>query len=179
MPINTSVSGGGSTPAMSGATAGASGAAGMVPAPAAGQQNSVLTGAGTWVAPEFGFVSLAYQTLTAGSTAYVDVPNTSMVLSAGTWQIAYAVTGDHSTSTTFTVAQVIVRSADNSVTLEGSQSTRPGSNTSALPLVKIFNVTVATQTTYKMSISNGDTSGAFSILNSALHRSTLTWTKLS
>jgi hypothetical protein len=179
MPINTGIGGGGSTPAMIGATAGASGAAGMVPAPAAGQQNNKLTGAGTWMAPEFGFVSLANQALTAGSTAYVDVPNTNMVLSVGTWQIAYAVTSDHSTSTTFTVAQVIVRSADNSVTLEGSQSTRPGTNTSALVLVKIFNVVVATPTTYKMSVSNGDTSGSFSILNTALHRSTLTWTKLS
>jgi hypothetical protein len=40
-------------------------------------------------------------------------------------------------------------------------------------------VTVATPTTYKLSISNGDTSGFFTIVNTAINRSTLTWTKLS
>jgi hypothetical protein len=179
MPINTGIGGGGSATVMSGASAGSAGTSGAVPAPSAGQQNNKLTGAGTWVAPEFGFVSLANQALTAGSTAYVDVPNSSMVLSAGTWQIAYTLSTDHSTSTTFTVAQVIVRSADNSVTLEGSQASRPGSNTGGLILSRIFNVTVATPTTYKLSISNGDTSGFFTIVNTAINRSTLTWTKLS
>ena len=42
------------TPAMTGATSGDAGAAGLVPAPAAGDQDKVLSGAGTWITPASG-----------------------------------------------------------------------------------------------------------------------------
>lgn len=50
--------------AMTGATSGAAGAAGVVPAPAAGDEEKVLTGAGTWSAvakpPLFGYVANSF-----------------------------------------------------------------------------------------------------------------------
>ena len=57
---------------MTGATSGTAGAAGLVPAPAAGDQDKVLSGAGTWVAQSGG------TTYTAGS--HIDI--TSDVISA-------------------------------------------------------------------------------------------------
>jgi hypothetical protein len=46
-------------------------------------------------------------------------------------------------------------------------------------LSRVIHVVVATTTTYKLSLSNGDTSGAFSIYNSAINASSLAWTKLA
>lgn len=57
---------------MTGATAGAAGTSGTVPAPAAGDQDKVLSGAGTWVAQSGG------TTYTAGN--HIDI--TSDVISA-------------------------------------------------------------------------------------------------
>jgi hypothetical protein len=181
MAANFSSNGGGSGSSgiMVGATAVAAGTSGPVPIPAAGSQNSVLTGAGTWVAPEFGFVNLANQTLTAGSTAYVDVVNSSMALTAGTWQIAYTVSTDCSSSLASpSVAHAVITNSANAI-VAGSQTSRPGTNTSAFTLSCVVNVVVATPTTYKMRISNGDTQGFLSLYGNTLRSSTLTWTKLS
>jgi parallel beta-helix repeat protein len=163
---------------MIGATASVAGVGGLVPLPPAGQQNSRLTGAGTWVAPEFGFVNLTNQALTSGSAAYVDVTGSSMTLTVGTWRIIYSVTTDHTASVTFTDANVVIANSAN-VIVEGSQSTRPGSNTAAVGMSKVIDIVVSTPTTYKMRISNGFTTGALTLLNTTLHKSTLAWAKLS
>jgi hypothetical protein len=72
---------------------------------------------------------------------------------------------------------VIANSAN--VIVEGSQSTRPGSNTAAVGMSKVIDIVVSTPTTYKMRISNGFTTGALTLLNTTLHKSTLAWAKLS
>lgn len=58
--------------AMTGATSGAAGAAGVVPAPAAGDQNKVLRGDGTWGAPleAYSTTEQAVGTWTDGKTIY-------------------------------------------------------------------------------------------------------------
>lgn len=181
MPLNTNVniSGGSGSSAspMVGATAGSSGSPGTVPAAAAGQQNAKLSGAGTWVEPEFGFFVAAGQVLTAGTEAYVDVTGATMALTPGTWQITYALATDHSTGPTPNVAQAVVTNSANMV-VEGSQTSRPGGSTAAQVLSRTFNLTVATAGNYKLRVSNGATSGFMTLINSAAHKCTVAWTKL-
>jgi hypothetical protein len=181
MASNSSVNGGGgSTSVMVGATAGTAGTAGSAPAPAAGDQAKYLTGGGTWSDPvlSYGFANLASQALSAGSTAYVDVTGSSMALTPGVWQITYTVATDHTGNLASpTVANIVITTSANAI-VDGSQSSRPGSNTSALILARVLILVVSTSNTYKMRMSNGDTSGALSVLNSTPHKSTLSWVKI-
>jgi hypothetical protein len=101
-----------------------------------------------------------------------------MALTVGTWRIIYTVTTDYTSNTTFTVANVVIANSANTI-VEGSQSSRPGSNVSAMHMARVIDVVVATPTTYKLRISNGDTTGALTLLNTTLHKSTLAWAKLS
>ena len=65
---------------MTGATAGAAGASGTVPAPAAGDQDKVLSGAGTWVAQSSG------TTYTAGN--HIDITNDVISAEGYVWSDA-------------------------------------------------------------------------------------------
>lgn len=58
---------------MTGATSGADGASGLVPKPSAGDQDKVLSGAGTWVSqPEMVVLSYGHSTWTEFTAAYTD-----------------------------------------------------------------------------------------------------------
>ena len=59
--------------AMTGATSGADGASGLVPKPSAGDQDKVLSGAGTWVSqPEMAVLSYGHSTWAEFTAAYAD-----------------------------------------------------------------------------------------------------------
>lgn len=86
--------------AMTGASSSAAGAAGLVPAPAAGDQAKVLSGAGTWVAQSSGSsgaksvsfacppTSVAFTVTVASSSTYgYDLENGAFVLTGSFWTL--------------------------------------------------------------------------------------------
>lgn len=130
-------------------------------------------------APAYGFINLANQVLAGSSTAYVDLTGASMPLTAGVWQISYTVATDYSSSTAVpTIAQIVMTDSANTI-VQGSQAARPGSSTAAVGLARVLQLTVATTGTYKLRASNGDTTGALTILNNTAHKSTLTWHRIA
>ena len=93
--------------AMTGATASAAGAAGFVPTPAKGDQNKVLSGAGTWVAqtaaythPTSGVTAGTYRSVTVNAQGHVTAGSNPTTLSG------YGITDAAAKSHTHTIANV-------------------------------------------------------------------------
>lgn len=82
--------------AMTGATSSAAGTAGVVPAPAAGDENKVLTGAGAWVDMAGSYSTSEVETpytWVDGKTIYKKTVNFGNLPSSGSKSVAHGITG--------------------------------------------------------------------------------------